>query len=568
MPMDKQLRSQVVFHLTGRHANGEAVAGAPGGLRPALMAAYRRLDELRYDFPVVFTGKAEDYVRSLSSILDAALRAVAPAGVGGEALRRRGLRIEREIRRRVAAGEAGTFAQLWERAAVAVAPAGDVAFLRDAAEIRNAIEVDGEIAGCNAALPARFLRHAWAAAQRERASAARERILKLVIRLENILRADFARSEAALAAPVLEATFGGAHRAMFDFDAMSKLLARGGPRGGLRGRRRKRVEEAVAELKAQRFFAPPGQPADAGFHGFEFGTADAAMTAFRERLPELARLLKALRVAELEVAGDYAEGVHDAMFENFDAESVTGDDLEFFPDYLVCLEAREPGTQGSLAAALSSGVPLKIMVHVDDLFEETGLGQGNFAFGMRGPQLASAAMSFGNVFVLQTAASNLLQLRERLQHGLRFAGPTLFSVYSAPDGGTLPGYLQAAAAMQGRAFPAFSYDPGAGSDLASRFSLENNPQPELDWPVERLDYADPDLQAVSEEIAFTFADFALCDPRQAAHFEAAPRAAWGGGMLSVRTGWPARLGTRAWEYRTYWRSMMRTSSCGWSSTIA
>jgi ferredoxin len=143
-------------------------------------------------------------------------------------------------------------------------------------------------------------------------------------------------------------------------------------------------------------------------------------------------------------------------------------------------------------------------------------------------------MSFGNVFVLQSAASNLLQLRERLQHGLRFPGPTLFSVYSAPDGGTLPGYLQTAAAMQGRAFPAFSYDPGAGPDLASRFSLENNPQPELDWPVERLDYADPALQAVSEEIGFTFADFALCDARQAAHFEAVPRAAWGDGMLAAQ----------------------------------
>jgi hypothetical protein len=258
------------------------------------------------------------------------------------------------------------------------------------------------------------------------------------------------------------------------------------------------------------------------------------MAAFRERLPELAGVLKALRVAELEVVGEYASDVHDAMIENFDAGSVTPEDLEFFPDYLVCLEAGKPGAQGSLSAALSSGVPLKIMVHIDDVFEEAGLGQDNFAFGMRGPQLASAAMSFGNVFVLQTAASNLLQLRERVQHGLRFPGPTLFSVYSAPDGGTLPGYLQTAAAMQGRAFPAFSYDPGAGPDLESRFSLENNPQPELDWPVERLDYADPALQAVSEEVAFTFADFALCDPRQAVHFEAVPRAAWGDGMQAAQ----------------------------------
>jgi ferredoxin len=93
--------------------------------------------------------------------------------------------------------------------------------------------------------------------------------------------------------------------------------------------------------------------------------------------------------------------------------------------------------------------------------------------------------------------------------------------------------------MQSRAFPAFSYDPGAGADLAARFSLENNPQPELDWPVESLEYADPDLQSAREDVAFTFADFALCDPRCAGHFEPAPRAAWGEGMLTAQA-WMAR----------------------------
>ena len=68
----------------------------------------------------------------------------------------------------------------------------------------------------------------------------------------------------------------------------------------------------------------------------------------------------------------------------------------------------------------------------------------------------------------------------------------------------------------GRAFPAFSYDAAAGSNWAERFSLENNPQPEADWPVERFEYADTALQRTAQDCAFTFADFMLCDPRQAA----------------------------------------------------
>jgi len=188
---------------------------------------------------------------------------------------------------------------------------------------------------------------------------------------------------------------------------------------------------------------------------------------------------------------------------------------------------------------LSSGVPLKVVAHVADVLEESGLGHGQFAFGVRSAQLASVALSFDDVFVLQSVASNLLQLNERVEHGLRHAGPALFSVYAPPDGGGLPGYLQSAAAMQSRAFPAFSYDPGAGTDLAARFSLENNPQPEADWPVERLEYADQDLQSVSEEVAFTLVDFALCDSRYADHFEAVPRAAWGEGLQSAAD-WMAR----------------------------
>ncbi len=473
---------------------------------------------------MIFTGTADEYVQSLTATVDTALRAVAPPGVSGEALRRRALKVEREICRRVAAGERGTLAELWDRAVQAVAPPGDAAFLKDAGKVRPQFAAEGEVADCNAALPARFLRHAWSAVQKEKARVASERIESLVIRLGDILRADYARSAAALAQPALQASFGAAHRGMFDFGAMSRLLSHSPPRGGLGERRKRRVEESLAVLRAQRFFPRAGEVAGSGAYEFEFASAGDALAAFRERLPELAQLLKALQVAELEVEGSYVEDLHEAIFAAFDEQSVTAQDLQFFPDYLVCLEPGAAGARGTLADALSSGVPLKVVVHVDDLLEESMLGQGQFAFGLRATQLASAAMSFDDVFVLQSAASNLLQMRERVRRGLRHAGPALFSIYAAPDGGAVPGYLQAAAAMQSRAFPAFTYDPHAGADLASRFSLDNNPQPELDWPVERLEYADPDLQAVSEEVAFTFADFAVCDARCAGALRARCRA--------------------------------------------
>jgi len=538
--MDSQLRTQVVFHLTGRRGEGAPNEAAVAGLRPALFAPYRHLDALRYDFPLILPETGTASAQSLSSVIDALLREIAPPGVPGEGLRRRVLRVEREIRGLVSGGATGRLTELWDRAVEAVGPDADDAFRHDVERARSVLALDGPMLGCDASMPKAFIEHAWAAAQRRKARAARERIDALAIRLGDILRADHAHSDAALTQPALRSSFGTAHRALFDFDVMSRLLSRGAPRAGLGEQRRARIEEAVAVLRGQRFFEPAlrvvGQTETPAVHSFSFESAPAALEAFRARLPELVELLKAMRVAELEIDGSYVEDVHGPMLGSFDAQSVTGADLEFFPDYLVCVHRSNSAQQSVLSEALGAGVPIKLLVQVDDLLEEGAVGVGKFAFGMRGTQLATAAMSFGDVFVLQTAASNMLELSGRIERGMCHPGASLFTVYvPADDGSAVPAYLRAAAATQSRAFPAFSYDPGAGDDDASRFSLENNPQPDRDWPVERLDYADGDLQSVSEDVAFTFADFALSDPRCVAHYSLASPETWSDGMIPAAT---------------------------------
>ncbi len=112
-------------------------------------------------------------------------------------------------------------------------------------------------------------------------------------------------------------------------------------------------------------------------------------------------------------------------------------------------------------------------------------------------------------------------------------GPALFSIFAgAPEAaGEMPRYLTAAAAMESRAFPAFVYDAAAGENWATRFSLEHNRNPETDWPVEPFEYADEGLQRVRSEIAFTYADFALCDQRNSEHFAVVGRDRWTASMV-------------------------------------
>ena len=109
----------------------------------------------------------------------------------------------------------------------------------------------------------------------------------------------------------------------------------------------------------------------------------------------------------------------------------------------------------------------------------------------------------------------------------------MFNIFSGASGTGIPPYLTAAAATESRAFPSFVYDPSAGPDWASRFSLDGNSQIDLDWPQQRFDYEDAEQQLMSENLAFTPVDFAACDPRSAKHFAKVPRTKWTADLVPV-----------------------------------
>jgi uncharacterized Fe-S cluster protein YjdI len=511
-------------------------AAAVEGLQPALMAPYRELTALRYDFPVVLS--ADDGVHSLTGIVNEMLQKVAPSGPTSEQLRKMILRLEREIRRMLAEGAHGTLSELWDQASDRLAATSGAEFARTVRISRAAIEVDGPCIDCDGAAAATIVGHLWQSVQDEKARHFRAVVGRLTLKLEDILRAEFIRSPAGRSAGSLQAAIGAPHHALFDFAAMAALLPQALASDTLPEGRRRRIEWALWVLKRQRFFPAavghgrPGESAER--YSFRFDTSADAVGAFRNRLADMVELVKAMSTAELEIAGRYVEERHDAFFDRFDANSLTAKDIALFPDYLV-VTAGSPAADGAgLLDALASGLPLKIAVVVDDVVEEGGPGTSHFSFGLRNTQLAGMATGLGEAFVLQSTSSNLYQMRERLQAGLAFQGPALFSIFSgspAPQGASR--YLTAAAAMQSRAFPAFTYDPSAGADLASRFSLENNPAVEADWTAETLDYADDDLQRTSTNLAFTFGDFLLCDPRYARHFVRVPRAAWTDKMVPL-----------------------------------
>lgn len=531
--MQAELQAHIAFHLTGRMPKGELAALSD--LHPAILAGYRDLTSLRYDFPLVLTRNS---AQSLSGLIDGALKEIAADG-DAERIRKHALRIEREIRRLVAEGATGSLTKLWDAAVARVGEKSDELLQNSLKRLRAGLKIDGEVIDCDRTMPARLVQHLWQVGQDCKAQAFRADISKLIMKLSDILSAEFVHSKEGQSAERLRASVGAVHQTAFDFDALSRLLADSTPAVRMPESRRQRVRGLLSVLRAQRFYAAGGE-ADKWIgvgepYSFVFKKCSDAVVAYRERLPKMIELAKAIAIARLEIAGEYSEARHDAFFAEFGANGLDPEDLALFPDYLICLRAGDFAASESelILRAFAAGMPVKLVVQTDDLIEQSPIGDDTLISSLRNRQLASTAIASGASYVLQASGSSLFQLRDQIVRGLAFAGPALFSIFSGASGTGIPAYLTAAAAVESRAFPAFTYDPSAGADWASRFSLNANSQLNLNWPVQRLDYEDADQQLVSESLAFTAVDFAACDPRCAKYFAKVSREKWNDDMVPV-----------------------------------
>ncbi len=530
--MDAELHGYLAFHLTGRQPGKGGRIDEPG-LRPALFAGFRDLARLRYDFPLVLTASGEDgsAVQSLSALFDRIVEEIA-SGAEGERVRKHALRLEQEIRVLAAEGAGGKLIALLDTAASRLSAHNDELFQDSLKRLRVAIKIDGDVVDCDRAMPFRLFHHAWTVVHARRARAFRKDVDRLVARLSDILAADFVHSPEGLSADRLKASVGAVHREAFDFAAMATLLAEASPRVPLPDSRRQRIQSLISVLKSQRFFPAAGGNGSSNVgvtpYDLVFDSCAEAVNAYRERLSAMTEVARALAIAELESEGRYNGLKHDLFFQEFGANGLDPSELARFPDYLIVARA---DLIPDIVKAVSAGLPAKVMIQSDDLFESSAMGGEDIVLALGAGQLAATAVALGTLYVLQSSSSNLFQLREQVFRGLAHPGPALFHIFSGATGEAT--YLTAAAAMESRAFPAFTYDPSAGPDLASRFALANNPQPERDWPIHPVAFEDEEHQRQSEIAAFTLVDFAAHDPRYAGHFAPVPRSKWNAGMVPI-----------------------------------
>jgi pyruvate/2-oxoacid:ferredoxin oxidoreductase beta subunit len=187
----------------------------------------------------------------------------------------------------------------------------------------------------------------------------------------------------------------------------------------------------------------------------------------------------------------------------------------------------------ALSRMVASGADVKVMVLDTQVYSNTGGQASTASFGgqvtklsafgkvlhgrpERRKELGRILMAHGEVYVAQTTPAHINHFYRSVMEANAFAGPAVVIVYTPcmPEHGVADdaSNRQAKLAVESRAFPLFTYDPGRGGRLADRLSLQGNPSPRDDWA--RL----PDGTLLD------FCAFARTEGRFAQHFgrDAAP----------------------------------------------
>jgi pyruvate-ferredoxin/flavodoxin oxidoreductase len=284
-------------------------------------------------------------------------------------------------------------------------------------------------------------------------------------------------------------------------------------------------------------------------------TASMAMGLFEGHMAKMAHGFRAIRQAELELAGDYSEAEHGEFFTYFNWEHFSDE------EFLLCPPVVAVGGDGAmydigfqnLSRALMSGKPIKVLVLDTQVYSNTGgqactsgfMGQvsdmAQFGKALQGKQeirkeIGLIGMAHRTTYVMQSGIAHANHMIEGFIQGLMARRPALFNLYTScqPEHGIGDdmGHHQAKLAVESRAYPLFRYNPDEGKTPQECFDLDGNPAMFDDWPVYTLNYLEGGREQ-SMEIPMTFADFAMTEARFRKHFRMAPPDTWHEDMVPL-----------------------------------
>ncbi len=531
---DDAITSLRRFHF----APAEGGAALPDGLAPALLAAFRGAS-VRTDYPL-FLAPAAAGPGALPLPFADLLGRVTPSDEGARLLRDNLRRVERRLAERLA----GTSAPVDAREAFAAATTGLAAEIGLAEEDAERLEADLE--AMVAAVPAggRLLPwsdeaplHLLLGAARARLSPARTAFVEEARRLAATLGTmlgDAAGSGDPAAA--LGGAMGSLGGRFLDPGRLAGELAERRRGHELTAERRARLDRARTALAgfaaagaepALTLVCAPGRgAAPAGWKLVESAEPFAAAAdRFDVAAADLAEVLRAARVARLELDGTYDADRHGPALARLDWQSFSREELALLPPVVALAEADHAAGEGllPLSRLLLSGRPVQVLLAVEPAGNP---GAGAEALTRFRFEPGSLGLGHREAFVQQTSSVRPAHMAAGFAAAAGAARCALHVVDVVPaERAGLSPWLIANAALEGRAQALFHYDPEAGEGWARRLSFAANPAPESDWPAAELAARREGGGEESLDLAFTFADFALLDPAYQGHYLTVPAGA-------------------------------------------
>lgn len=544
-----------VIDVLRRFHYGEPQAAArtakpAGAVLPALLNPYRDASAIRYQYPLYLVPPdgttASVLAKPLSEHLLESLQALAPNAEDARILKDNLPWLERYLRQKLTGPDPVDAPGLLAEAAAALQdhlglePSSREKLDGDLERLGDTIAAGGQFLSYGPHVSLHLMLHAI----RHRRTHGREQFRQQVIRhisgLRSLLEVEKAKSADANEPAGVKSSVGPGSR-YFDTGALSGMLEQR-TQGSVEMpvERRVRIERALQELQAWQDDDPVlvkfvGRLDDAWFSQLpmlELVESDdpcaTATEVFERDAADFARLFAALRIAVLEIDGNYNPAVHDSWFANFDWQAFSSEEVQRLTPVVALVSADYLAGDGlpSFSRLLGSRLPVHVLSWVR-AYDNPGAKPGENPFDFYRFELAYFGIGHRQVVVAQTSAARHEDVLSGFLCALDSNRASLHLINRGTQTKTrqplLDPWFVASAALESRAHPFVLVNPDAGDHAAERISFSGNPQAENDWPVEKLEYRGADGELTEMDLAFTFADYALLMPALHEHFRMVPR---------------------------------------------
>ncbi|MBL7473943.1 ferredoxin [Robertkochia sediminum] len=226
-----------------------------------------------------------------------------------------------------------------------------------------------------------------------------------------------------------------------------------------------------------------------------------------KELPNFTALIRAMRLADLEMTQTYDESLHDAYFEGFAPSYLNYEEIKYFRPVIVIDESHNIVDQTKdFLSLFSDGAFIKVFAI--NTLNDINLPVVASKLKASALEIASLATFRRNAYVYQGSFEDPYAFENALRQGLNATTPALWNVL-IPDAGSEDGPASAIRihrAIESRQFPRLIYDIEAGVDFGSHFNLEANPQCDLVYPNQVLEIK-TSRGKCTEQISLSSADY-------------------------------------------------------------